>query len=470
MDTAASIRPRIGLLALTLELYETLAPDLRPEREAWLRREVIPALDAFAEVRFDGAVCRREDVDSAVAGFESAGVDALLVILLSYSPSQISLPALKRTRLPVVVWNTQELERIDEQFTDSDMLGNHGVHGTQDLGNVLLRSGVRFEYVTSHPRDPGATQALQDFFAAAAAVRLLRNARVGLLGYPFPGMGDFAVDTTHMTATLGCQWVALGVEDYISRAGDAQSDSVARLVAGYRAEYDVDVDVAADDLEAAARVELALRGMVTDHKLDAITYQFMAFGEDVRTPTVPFIAASRLMAEGVGFGGEGDIIGACGTTFLNWLNPPASFTEIFTVDFGGNSVLLSHMGEANAAMARPDRKVPLKARAAPITRTLKGQLALVTTFRPGPATLCALTMGPGGRWRLVCSKVTIPDFGPLSVMRVPHSKIIPDGDVRDFLTAYAKAGGPHHNALCFGDARERVKAAARMLDADYFEV
>ena len=38
------VRPKVGLLALTLELYETLLPELRGSREAWLRRAVIPAL------------------------------------------------------------------------------------------------------------------------------------------------------------------------------------------------------------------------------------------------------------------------------------------------------------------------------------------------------------------------------------------------------------------------------------------
>ncbi|MCK4375252.1 MAG: hypothetical protein KAX19_07985 [Candidatus Brocadiae bacterium] len=470
MQSDERLRPKVGLLALTLELYETLAPDLRAGREGWLRREVLPALEPVADVTFSGAVFRRRDVEEAVAGFEAAGVDALLVMLLAYSPSQISLPALKCTHLPIIVWNTQELFAVDEGFTGTAMVDNHGVHGTQDLCNVLLRAGVKFEYVTSHLSDEGATVGLADFFAAAAAVSRLRSARLGLLGYPFPGMGDFALDTTHMVATLGCEWTILSLEDYILRAADAGPAEVEALVAEYRDTYNVADSLTDGDLEATARVELALRGMVREHDLDALTYQFMAFGQDERTPTVPFVAASRLMAEGVGFGGEGDLIAAAATAFLNWLNPPASFTEIFTMDFGGNSVLLSHMGEANVAMARSDRKIPMVARPTPITRTRGRQLALVTSFEPGPATLCVLTLGPGGRWRLIATTGTIADYGPLPAMQVPHCKLITDGDVREFLTAYAKAGGPHHSGLCFGDARPLLRQAARMLDADLCEV
>ena len=65
----------------------------------------------------------------------------------------------------------------------------------------------------------------------------------------------------------------------------------------------------------------------------------MAFGEDERTVTLPFVAVSRLMADGVGFAGEGDLIGAAGTWLLNWLCPPASFSEIFTIDFARQRAL-----------------------------------------------------------------------------------------------------------------------------------
>lgn len=469
MTHESTDRPKVGVLALTLELYETLVPDLRVQREKWLRDKLLPALAPSADVVFDKAVFTRADIDAAVAALEARGVDALLVVLLTYSPSQLALPALLRTHLPIIVWNTQELTAVDGDFTTAAMIDNHGVHGTQDLCNVLARSGVAFEYVTSHVDDDAATAELTDFFAAAAAVRKLRAMRVGLLGYPFPGMGDFAVDTTHLAATLGCQCLHLTVEDYIQRAAAAGDGKVAEIVKAYRDSYDVAADVTDADLALTARAELAMRGMVTDNALDALAYQFMAFGDDERTETVPFVAMSRLLADGIGFGGEGDVIAAAGSALLSALQPPASFTEAFTIDFAGNSLFMSHMGEANVAMARTDRKVPLVARQMPITRTRGRQLELITCFQPGPATLCALTQGPKGRWRLIVSAMTIPDFGPLE-MEVPHFKLTPAGDVRDFLTAYAKAGGPHHNAVCFGDARARLKFAADLLDADYCEV
>ena len=216
--TSLPTRPKIGLLALTLELYETLAPGLRASREAWVRREILPALEPHADVLFQAAVFRREEIEATLAGYEAAGVDGLLILLLTYSPSQLTLTALQRTRLPIVIWNTQELAAVDQSFTVAAMIDNHGVHGTQDLANVLLRAGVPCRYVTSLPADPQGVSELSDLFAVAAAVRRLRSARIGLIGCPFPGMGDFAVDTTHLAATLGCSWENVSVEEYTQRS------------------------------------------------------------------------------------------------------------------------------------------------------------------------------------------------------------------------------------------------------------
>ena len=462
--------PKIGLLALTLELYETLAPGLRSSREAWVRRALLPPLAADADVLFDRAVFRRDDVESKVRQFEASGIDLLVVVFLTYAPSQIVLPALVRTRLPILIWNTQELWGVDSAFTTEAMIDNHGVHGTQDLANVLVRAGVPFHVVTSHPSEPDGLAELRDFSCAAAAVNRLRSARIGRLGYPFPGMGDLGLDTTHLAATLGCAWVNLPLDDYHQRAAGASDADVRNRVADYRETYDVAPDVTAIELEATARAELALRSFVAEHGLSALTYQFLAFGDDERTETLPFVAASRLRADGIGFGGEGDLVGAIGTLLLHWLNPPATFSEMFTVDFAGNALFMSHMGEANVAMARRDRPVPLVARTTPITRTRTRQLALITSLEPGPATLAALAIGPAQRWRLLAAPVAIEDYGPLPGFCVPHFKARPQSDVRRFLTDYARAGGPHHNAVCFGDARRRLRFAAERIDGEYHEI
>ncbi len=126
-------KPRVGLLGLTLDFYEKYDPALRLSRETFVRERIVPALAPIAEIRFDGGLFSAERVEQVIRGYESDGIDVLLVVLLTYSPSLISSPTLKRTRLPIVVWNVQELRAIDEKYGDKELEENHGVHGTRSL-------------------------------------------------------------------------------------------------------------------------------------------------------------------------------------------------------------------------------------------------------------------------------------------------------------------------------------------------
>lgn len=464
-------KPKVGLLGLTLEFYERMGTEVCEGRERFVCERLIPILSSVADVRFEGAAFTRDEVERQVMAYEADGVEALLVVLLTYSPSLVSAPALVKTRLPIVVWNTQELWSVDTSYGLQELIDNHGVHGTHDLCNVLVRNNVPFGYATAHVGDSERVEELAGLLRAASGVSRLRRARLGLLGYPFPGMGDFGCDLTHMATTLGCAWEALSLSDYHRRAAEANKDTVKRFLAEYRKDYEIADDVTDDDLAATARAEIALRGLVHDHKLNAYSYQFLEFGEDERTETLPFVAASRLLAEGIGFGGEGDLISAAYSALVNNIAPPASFSEIFTIDFAGNAMLLSHMGEASVAMVDPATKVRLVKSARPLVPMQASQLVLVTQFKPGPATLSALTLTAGQRWRIIAGLVEIEPFGPCEGLQVPHTKVRPGhGDVRDFLSAYARAGGPHHLAICFGDARRELSAAAAFIGADYVEI
>ena len=165
-------------------------------------------------------------------------------MLLTYSPSQLALPALQRTRLPLVIWNTQELLAVDQSFTMADMVDNHGVHGTQDLANVLTRAGIRFDYVTSPVDDPQGLAGIGRLVrrgrgGAPAAFRANRDA-----GLSVPGHGRLrrGHDAPGGDARVFVDEPDRGGLHPACGARRTRAD-VARLVAEYRASYDVAADV-----------------------------------------------------------------------------------------------------------------------------------------------------------------------------------------------------------------------------------
>ena len=148
--------------------------------------------------------------------------------------------------------------------------------------------------------------------------------------------------------------------------------------------------------------------------------------------TLPFVAASRLMADGVGFAGEGDLVGAAGTWLLNRLCPPARFSEIFTIDFRGQRAAVEPHGRGERGHGPHGPQGPAggpAARRSPAPAA--GNWPWSPAFAAGPGhALRVDARARQGRWRLIASRVTIEDFGPLACLPVPHSKMSPRCDVR----------------------------------------
>ena len=178
-------KAKLGLLGLMFELYDRW-PDLKPMMAQFVA-ELVNTLSPFAELDFPGICSTREQVDNAITHFESDGKDLIVIVLLTYAPSHIALPALTRTQLPLLIFNTQQLPGVTLNTSSMDTTKNHGMHGVQDLANVLLRAGRKFHIVTGHYKDERTVAEVKSWCNAARTVGFLRHMRVGLLGYPTSG-------------------------------------------------------------------------------------------------------------------------------------------------------------------------------------------------------------------------------------------------------------------------------------------
>lgn len=463
-------RPKIGFLGLTLELYAQRFPDLVVGLGGFAAT-LCERLSRTMDVVAAPVAFTRDAVDRAVARFEGEGADAIVVVLLSYSPSLISLPALLRTRLPIIVFNTQKLAAIDESFSAAEMTDNHGMHGVQDLCNVLARHGRAFELVTGHYEDLTATRAVEERVLGAAAAGALRGKRVGILGHTFDGMGDLYVDGTLLLARTGVEVCHLSSARLAERIAEATSAEVEELVAADRAAFEVDASVTDDDLRIAARTELGLRALIEEERLSAVCPLFTAATDHPGIPMLPFLAVSKLLAEGLGYGGEGDPTSAVATLLMQQLTRETNFTEMFTIDFAGNSIFMNHMAETNYRLGRDDMRPRLYRNDATF---LSGAppVCVFAAQRPGRVTLANLAATAGGGLKLIVFGGEAQDRGPVPGILSPHFRLSPHypGGVSEFLTRYSLEGGSHHLALGYGDHRDALRSAARAMGIEHVEL
>ena len=463
-------KPKVGLLCLMLELYD-LVPGLKP-RMAEFAAELVQALDPYAAVDFPGVCNTREEVDRAVTGFETADKDLIVVVLLTYAPSHIALPALLHTRLPFVILNTQQMGSITPRVTSQETLENHGMHGVQDLCNVLLRSGRDVRLITGHYRDDAVLAELSSWFKAAGAVRFLKQVRIALLGYPMQGMGDFSIDQTALLAQVGVSVYHLAMKTVAERADKAPAELIQQALTEDRKRFRIAEDVTEEEHAASSRLTWALRSILEEQGLHGFAAHFSAIAEEGRLDTLPFLAASELLGEGYGFGGEGDVTSAAAVALMAHLAGAANFTEMFSMDPAGDAVLMMHMGEGNWTMARKDEPVHLLRSTLGLVDLRVAPLLPAFSLEPGPVTLVSLTTVADGRLRFVVTEGEVMDFPYVVDLGRPHYKFRPDSadGLSGFLNRFSLAGGSHHQALAYGHWAVTLEKLAQLLNVDYARV
>ena len=462
-------KPRVGLLGLMLQAYDESFPELRPCAESFAR-ELVEVMGSAAQVDFPGVCNSREQVDRAVARFERDGADLIVVVLLTYAPSLIALPALARTPLPVLILNTQKARGVPVGSPGSVLIENHGMHGVQDLANVLLRAEVPFRLLTGHYRDAALQEELRSHLVAAKAVAELRRSRFGLLGYPMQDMGDFALDETALLAQMGAQVRRIPFRLVAERVAQAPTAVVERMMAEDRETFEVDPALSAEEHAASVRLEWALRSVAQEWNLSGLAIHFLAVDEDKRLPTLPFLAASEMLADGYAYGGEGDVTSAVAVFLMREIAGQANFTEMFTMDFDEDAIVMAHMGEGNWRMARKDLPVRLVRNPFKMVSLEYAPAALSFALEPGEVTLASLTTGSGGLLRLVVTEGHVVDFTPLKGATNPQYKFAPEGELTEFLTEFSLAGGSHHQAQAYGSHSGTVEKVAELLGIECFAV
>jgi L-arabinose isomerase len=278
---------------------------------------------------------------------------------------------------------------------------------------------------------------------------------------PFKGMGDFSVTKAFLRKALGPQVVQLQPSELVAAKKKVSDKAVSEEMGRSRRLFSTK-GLPEEVFEDAERTYLALREMVAREKLGAFT---MNFGDMTCAP--PFYAVSKLMAEGIGYAGEGDVLTASFVAAVRCLEPTTTFTEMFCPDFQGNTIFMSHMGEISPAFAQ-QKAIPLIEKDYAFG---EGRPAvLLPTVAPGTATHLNLAPVPEGRLRIIGSLVRIPKYGLQPALEAPHFRIQPNGTVADFLAGYSEAGGTHHSAIARGDLRWAARELAKMLAIDYVEV
>jgi len=422
-------------------------------------REMASSLDAEeavpVRVRWKGVATSPEAILTMMREANAAPACVGVVAWMhTFSPAKMWIAGLTALQKPLLHLHTQFNRELPWGEIDMDFMNlNQSAHGDREFGFIETRLRLRRKTVVGHWRDPAVVGRLATWARAACGRREAQTLRVARFGDNMRHVAVTEGDKVEVQIRLGVSVNGYGVGDLVEACASVPDAEVDRLVAAYEDAYELVPSLRADgerreSLRDAARIEAGLRGFLDAGGFTAFTDTFEDLGA---LPQLPGLAVQRLMADGYGFGAEGDWKTAAlvriAKVMSAGLDGGTSFMEDYTyhLSAAGPRVLGAHMLEVcpSIAAARPSCEIhPLSigGKADPVR--------LVFTAAPGPAVNVAM-LDLGERFRLVLNEVeVVPPEADLPRLPVARAVWEPKPDFTTAAEAWLTAGGPHHTVLC----------------------
>jgi L-arabinose isomerase len=438
---------------------------MRPKIEDF-RDAIVKQLESRGLDIVCAPICRlKNEFLTAVKQLEKENVSAIVTLHLAYSPSLECIDALAGTELPLVVLDSTESYTFDASVGVEKILYNHGIHGVQDMCNLLKRRGKSYEVFAGHYEHSDVLDRVARYCRGIQIADAFCGSRVGLVGKPFQGMGDFYVPFDELERRFGIKIAAYDMEAGRQRINDISLEEIAAERAIDEKEFVWDGSVTNEFYNRTAGVCLALRRWVEEQKLTAFSVNFLETeGSNPGLPIMPFTECSKAMARGIGYAGEGDVLTAalCGAVLEFF--PETTFTEMFCPDWKGGSVFLSHMGELNYRVC--SEKPVLTEMDFPYTAAENPTVAY-GTFKPGKVVFANLAPCENGRYTLILAPGEMLSVDVENKMaQSVNGWFKPLEALPDFLEQFSRAGGTHHSVLIYADCMAEMTAFANAMDFD----
>ncbi|NYE36692.1 L-arabinose isomerase [Nocardioides cavernae] len=371
----------------------------------------------------------------------------------TFSPAKMWVTGLDALRKPLLHLHTQAHQELPWATIDMDFMNLHqAAHGDREFASVQTRMGVSRKTVTGHVDDPDTARRIGSWARAARAAAAMRGMRLARFGDNMRNVAVTEGDKVEAERRFGVSVNTWGVNDLVAVVDQVADAEVDTLVEEYADLYDVAPELRAggerhDSLRYGARIELGMRSFLTDGGFTAFTTNFEDLGG---LRQLPGLAVQRLMADGYGFGGEGDwktsVVLRTLKVMAEGLPGGTSFMEDYTYHLvpGEEKILGAHMLEVcpSIAVGRPSLEIhPLG------IGGREDPVRLVFDATPGDGVVLGLA-DLGDRFRFVANEVEVvaPD-APLPHLPVARAVWRPAPDLRTSTEAWLTAGGPHHTVL-----------------------
>lgn len=457
-------RIKVGFLPLYIKLYDDFSgPAYRMPMEAYMA-QCVKALEEKGLELVIADRCRiASEFEAAADLFHAEKVDAVITMHLAYSPSLESIKALCRLNVPIVVLDSTPDYRLLAVQSEKALIGpNHGIHGVQDMCNLLKRNGVPYYICVGHALHSNVLDRVAGCCRAAAVKKAYSTIKVGSAGGCFTGMGDFSISDERYQKEIGARVQYLTPEIAETYLAQVTEEEIRAEQAEDAEKYHVQVENQ-ENYDAATKAGLALRKWMAAEEIDAVTVNFLTVDQS-GLPKMPFAELCKVLERGQGYAGEGDTLTAGLVGALAKVYPQVTFVEMFCPDWEQNVLLLSHYAESNPALAQWK---PYMTDTALRYNSTGNTVGIYTCAKAGKA--CIVNLAPmNDSFTLVLCPGELLDAGKEGNAYTSSTQgwFQPELPLTEFLEKYSMAGGTHHSAMVYGVELEELKAFGKMMGFD----
>ncbi len=433
-------------------------------------KEMVEGINAAGvlpvKVMYKGTVMSSKDIEKVM--LEANACKACIGIITwmhTFSPAKMWIHGLQQLRKPLLHLHTQYNAEIPWDTMDMDFMNlNQSAHGDREFGHICTRLNVRRKVVVGYWKDKSTLEKIAVWSRVAAAWADAQDMLVIRFGDQMNNVAVTDGDKVAAEMQLGYHVDYCPVSELMEYYKKVKAEDIEKLVKEYFTLYDHAAELEDPATEGyksvwnAAAAELAIRACLEDKGAKAFTTNFDDLGTDdinakdfVGFDQIPGLASQRLMAEGYGFGAEGDWKSAALYRTLWVMNQGmggCSFLEDYTLNFDGSqsAILQAHMLEVCPLIAEQKPRLEVHFLGIGIRKAQTARL--VFTSKPG-AGCTATVIDLGNRFRMIVNDVECIKSKPLPKLPVASALWIPMPDFEVGAGAWILAGGTHHSCFAY---------------------
>jgi L-arabinose isomerase len=415
----------------------------------------------------------RQAMQDASANNACIGV---IVWMHTFSPAKMWISGLQALTKPLLHLHTQANSQLPWATIDMDFMNlNQAAHGDREHGHIQARLQRGRKIVVGHASEARVQKRISNWTRAAIGWHTAQNLKLARFGDNMRFVAVTDGDKTGAQIKLGFSVEAYGVNSLVEEVAKVTEEEINALIPEYLANYEVVPGLKPDgarheSLRYAASQEIALRKLMIAGGFQAFTTNFEDLGG---LKQLPGLAVQRLMADGYGFGGEGDWKTSAFLRIVKsmtvGLNGGTSFMEDYTYHFGPGEpkVLGAHMLEVCPSIASKKPRLEIH----PLgIGDREDPVRLVFDATPGKGFVTCLT-DMGDHYRIISNEIEVvkPD-APLPKLPVACAVWKPAPSLEVSAESWIYAGGSHHTVMSTALENEVLQDFAEIAGVELLEI